>query len=108
VESAHAEVHKKPLDKGGWLPHRVEFSTRPKKRKKTAIFDKEIDEDVTTDRIYPRELMAVERVYDFPDPDTVVHVGLQVKLKKRRWIFFFPLHQQTTTAYFVKPAQQGS
>lgn len=85
MESAYAEAHAKPFAAGGWLPHRVEFAKTPE----TAIFLRKGEKktnrqsEETTDRIYPGELLAVERIYDFPADGAVVQVGLQVKLRKR-------------------------
>ena len=91
VKRAHVEVLERTLADGGWLSHWVDFSGH----EDTEIFE-------TTSRIYPGEVPAVERIYDYPADDAVLQIGFQVELEKR-WKGVFPEHQQTTTRFVVKP-----
>jgi hypothetical protein len=54
----------------------------------------------TSERVYPGEVMAVERLDHFPD-DVLLHVGLRVALG--RSITWWRKHSQTTTRFVVKP-----
>jgi hypothetical protein len=95
VDSAYAEVQAKPLTAGGWLPNQVEFAKTPE----TAIFSRATE---ATNRILPSEVMAAERIHDFPAEGAVVQVGFRVAVGGRGLLF--PQHVQATTVYFVKPA----
>jgi len=59
----------------------------------------------TTDRVYPGEVMAVERLMNFVgiDKETVLHIGLEVRLRRNKLLARVRQdpwrHSQTTTCF---------
>jgi hypothetical protein len=100
------QVLEQPLSGGGalsdWVPFRQD-RIRPSEPVKEW---REPVDNSTTKRIYPGEIIAVERLYHYPQSSLILHIGLQVTIKlgligrivtRKRddW-------SQTTTLFLVK------